>query len=129
MHPITNDASLQKAIAQLQRQKDEQLVALSDQWQETKSNLNPMTILKDGVKDLFSSSDVKSGMFKGLLSLGAGFLTRKLVVGSSGGAARKIMGTLAQTGATSLAFKGSDALKDKAAPFLSKWLKKMKIEK
>lgn len=129
MQAINNDASLQQAIYELERQKQNQGVALREQWDYTRRNLSPLTLLKDGVKDLFTSPDVRSGALKGLLSLGAGFLTRKLVLGASPGTVRKVVGTLAQTGATSLAYKGTDVLKDKGAPLLSKWLKKLKIGK
>lgn len=129
MHLIKNDATLQQAILALEQKKQQEAVALRDQWEYTRSNLNPISMLKEGVKDLFTSSDVKTGALKGILSLGAGFLTRKLVLGSSPGVVRKVVGTLAQTGATSLAFKGTDTLKEKGAPLLSKWLKKMKIGK
>ncbi|RZJ68282.1 MAG: hypothetical protein EOO50_02355 [Flavobacterium sp.] len=129
MQVIRNDASLQQAIIELEQRKNGEAIALRDQWDYTRKNLNPLTILKDGVKDLFTSSDVKSGALKGILSLGAGFLTRKLFLGSSPGMIRKVVGTIAQTGATSLAFKSTDVLKDKGAPLLSKWLKKLKIGK
>lgn len=129
MQRIRNDHDLQEAILALEQQKNADAQALRAQWDHTKHNLNPLTILKEGVKDLFSSPDVKSGALKGLLSLATGFVTRKLVVGKSGSLARKVVGTLAQTGATSLAFKGTGAIQEKGASLLSNLLKKMKIGK
>jgi|GEM_PF-2744056 len=127
MPQIKNDFDLQQAILELERQKTDDGQALRDQWDHTKKNLNPMTLVKDGVKELFSAPDVKTGVVKGLLGLASGFVTRKLVVGKSDSMARKVMGTLAQTGVTSLAFKRSDAIQEKGASLLSGLLKKMKI--
>lgn len=126
---IKNDNDLQEAILNLERQKDNQSIALREQWDHTRQNLNPLSLVKDGVKDMFTSSDVRSGALKGLLSLATGFLTRKLIIGNSGSMARKVVGTLAQTGATSLAYKGTDAIQHKGAPLLSNLLKKLKIGK
>jgi len=129
MQPIKNDHDLQLAILELEKQKTDHGQALRDQWDVTKENLNPMTMLKDGVKELFSAPDVRTGVFKGLLGLASGFVTRKLVVGKSDSMARKVVGTLAQTGVTSLAFKRSDGLQEKGVSLLSNLLKKMKIGK
>lgn len=127
MQRIKNDYDLQQAILELERQKNSESLALRTQWDHTRKNLNPLTILKDGVKDLFTSPDVRSGALKGIIGLATGFVTRKLIVGKSGSTARKLVGTLAQTGATSLAFKGTGAIQEKGASLLSGLLKKMKI--
>jgi hypothetical protein len=127
MQTIKNDASLQQAITALEQQRAAEAYALREQWDLTRENLNPLTLLKDGVKDTLTSPKLGSGLLKGLLSLGAGFITKRLIVGASGGAVRKVVGTIAQTGATSLAYKGSDLIKEKGAPLLSGWLKKLKI--
>lgn len=127
MQAIRNDASLQQAILDLESKRSQEAAGLREQWDYTRKNLNPLTLLKDGVKDTLTSPNLGAGLLKGLLSLGAGFVTKKLVVGSSGGVVRKVFGTIAQTGATSLAFKGSDLVKEKAAPFLSRFLKKLKV--
>ncbi|MBD3581103.1 hypothetical protein [Flavobacterium selenitireducens] len=127
MQPIRNDHDLQQAILELEKQKSDDGQALRDQWTLTKQNLNPMTLIKDGVKDLFAAPDVRTGVVKGLLGLASGFVTRKLVVGEKPSTVRKVVGTLAQTGVTSLAFKRSDAIQEKGASLLSGLLKKMKI--
>ncbi len=129
MLSIKNDTDLQAAILELENRKHTELAALHEQWDHTKQNLNPLSIIKDGALDLFRSPDVKSGALKGMLSLATGFLTRKLIVGNAGGVTGKIVGALAQTGATSLAYKGTNAIQEKGASFLSGLLKKMKIGK
>jgi hypothetical protein len=84
-------------------------------------------LLKDGFKDTISSPDFKGNLIKGALSLATGFFTKKLIVGPSAGIAKQVLGTIAQTGATTLAYKGAEAIKTKGAPFLSGILRKMKI--
>src|SRR5258707_695472 len=113
MQTIKNDASLQQAINALEQQRKMEGHALREHWDVTRENLNPLSLFKEGVKDTLTSPKVGAGLLKGLVSLGAGFITKKLIVGASGGAVRKIVGTIAQTGATSLAFKGSDLVKEK----------------
>ncbi len=124
---ITNDASLQQAISNLERQKQLQKIELSAHWETTKESLNPLSLFKNGMSEAFSSPDVLSGLFRGIISLGAGFVTRKLVLGENPGGLRKVVGTVAQTGVTSVAFKKSEGLKEKGAPLLSRFLKKLKF--
>lgn len=127
MKGIKNNEELQFAIMELTVQKNRQKEALVEHWNGVKNEFTPANLIKDGVKDAFSNSDFKPGILKGAVSLAAGFLTRNLVTGAAPGMVGKIVGTLAQTGATSLAFKGSDKLKEKGAPVLSRFLKKLKI--
>ncbi|NMH28919.1 hypothetical protein [Flavobacterium silvaticum] len=127
MKGLKNNEELQLAIMELTVKRNRERDALIQQWNEVKVEFTPANLLKDGVKDAFSNSDIKSGLLKSLLSLGAGFLTRNLIMGSTPGLVGKVVGTLAQTGATSLAYKSTDKLKEKGAPILSKFLKKLKI--
>lgn len=123
----TDNASLEHAIKELEMLQTVQKNDLRAHFEQTKEALNPANLFKDGVKEAFHSSSFQTTAAKSLLSLGLGYLTKKLIVGDSPGAFRKTVGTLAQTGATGYAFKNSDLLATKGAPLLSRLLKKIKI--
>lgn len=129
MQVIKDDASLAEAIRLLENRRISQEDSLKEHWELTLTNLNPITLLKDGIKDTFSSPDFKSTLLKGAIGLATGFFTKKLIVGSSHSAIKAIIGTIAQTGATSLAFQNTEDIKSKGVSFLSNMLKKIKIEK
>lgn len=129
MQVIKDDASLAEAIRLLENRRVSQEDSLKEHWELTLTNLNPITILKKSINDTFSSPDIKSILLKGAIGLATGFFTKKLIIGSSHSALKAVIGTIAQTGATSLAFKNTDDIKSKGASFLSNMLKKIKIEK
>lgn len=128
MKPIRSNEELELAIMELQTKKNRQLEELKDHWEVTRHEIAPANLLKDGVKDAFKSPDFKSGLFKGILSLGAGFITRNVLLGPSTGIVGKLIGTVAQTGAASLAYNKSDVIRKKGLPILSNFLKKLKID-
>lgn len=128
MREYATNLELELAIMELTTKRNRQLEDLKQHWETTRNELTPGNLIKDGVKDVFSSNDFKSGIFKSVLSLGVGFLTRNLFMGASPGIVRKVVGTVAQTGATSLVYKSGDAIKKKGAPILSGFLKKLKID-
>lgn len=127
MQTPTDNPSLERAIKELQILQTVQKNDLRAHFEQTKEALNPANLFKDGVKQAFSNSDFQATAAKSFLSLGLGYLTRKLIAGDKAGAFRKTVATLAQTGATGYAYKNSDLLATKGAPFLSRLLKKLKI--
>lgn len=127
MQTISNNATLDLAIRELETRRSSELSDLKEHWDHTRKELNPLTLLKDEFKETIASPNFKSALLKGAIGLATGFLTKKLIVGSSAGLVTKAVGALAQTGITGLAFKNTENIKEKGASFLQGILKKMKI--
>ena len=127
MQVITTKTGLENAIRQLESRRVSQADALREHWEMTREELNPVNIFKDEVRDTLSSPDFTGTVTKGIFSLVSGFITKKLVVGSSDSSFKKILGTLAQTGATGMIYKNSDQMASSGASALSSFLKKLKI--
>ncbi len=127
MQVIKDKSSLAGAIRQLESRRVAQADSLREQWELTQSNLNPLTIVKDEVRDTISSPQFGSKVFKGLFSIVSGYITRRLIVGSSGSSFKKALGTIAQTGATGVLLKNTDQITQKGASVISSLLKKLKI--
>lgn len=127
MQVIKDINSINGAIRQLESRKVMQRDALRQQWELTREELNPVNILKDEFRDTINSPKFGSQVFDGIFSLVTGFVTKKLIVGDSNSAFKKMIGTIAQTGATGVIYKNSDQLKHKGASALSSFLKKIKL--
>ncbi|MBF6608314.1 MAG: hypothetical protein ITG00_06215 [Flavobacterium sp.] len=127
MQVIKDKNSLSGAIRQLESRRVSQADALREQWDLTQTNLNPMTIVKDELRETITSPNFGMKVAKGLFSVVSGYFTKRLIVGSSGSAFKKALGTIAQTGATGVLLKNTDQLTQKGASALSSFLKKLKI--
>ncbi|HEX8269862.1 MAG TPA: hypothetical protein VF581_08210 [Flavobacterium sp.] len=127
MQAIKDDASLAEAIKQLESRKVMQTDDLRILWEKSKEELNPGTMLKEGIHDTVHSSDFQSNLIKGGISLVTGIISKKLFVGDSHDGLKKMVGTMIQGGATGLMYQNTDAMKSKGASILSGILKKMRI--
>jgi hypothetical protein len=127
MQVIKNKSGLENAIRQLESRRVSQADSLREHWEVTREELNPVNIFKDEMHDTLASPGFGSTVAKGIFSLVTGIITKKLVVGSSESSFKKVLGTLAQTGATGMIYKNSEQMTTSGASALSSFLKKLKI--
>lgn len=127
MQTIKDINSIDGAIRHLESRQVMQRDALRIQWKTTQNELNPVNIIKDEIRETIANPRFGSQIFNGLFSIVSGYVTKKLIVGESNSAIKKVIGTLAQTGATGAIYKNSDEIKAKGASALSSFLKKLKI--
>lgn len=102
MHNITSVAGLKNAI---QFKEVEQAVKgqqLKEQLYFTVESLKPASLIKGTLKDLASSPRLYENILGAAAGLATGYLSKKLVIGFSGGILRKIVGSFLQIGVTGL---------------------------
>jgi hypothetical protein len=115
---ITSVAALRSAIRVLEVEQKAKEIELKDQFYLTYDSLRPVSIIRNTLKGLFSSSgEDLSGTAVGAAG---GYLVKKLLIGSSGSLLRKLIGTAVQVGMTSFASHRSDAIKTIGLSLLQK---------
>jgi len=114
---IKNSSDLKAAIAELERKKIIQEEALLNELQTTYESLKPVNFIKQAA----SSPVVRSSLVKGAIGLGAGILSKNLVVGNFGGLLKKIVGNILEFGVAALVAKNSDKIKEKGTGLLKKF--------
>ncbi|MDP4283814.1 MAG: hypothetical protein Q8891_05285 [Bacteroidota bacterium] len=112
---ITNVADLSLAIKNLERKKILMEDDLKDQAHSIIENLKPANILKHTLHEIQESSHLKNNIVKIIAGLGAGYFSRKLIVGKSAGFLKKALGTAIQYGITQFVAKSDDDEKDNIA--------------
>ena len=123
METITNSNELKKAIEDLEsRQKEEGLV-LKAQCKMTYESLKPINLLKTTIKDLITP-DLTGSLLNSTLSLAAGYVSKKAVIGSTHNPLKQLLGTALQMGVTSLVSKNTDGIKSVVTNIISSFLKK-----
>jgi F0F1-type ATP synthase assembly protein I len=80
------------------------------------------------MKEVFSSSFLSENISGTAVGAISGFLLKKLLVGSSGGIIRKLLGTVLQLGITNIASNKTDAIKSIGHSIIQKIFHKRKKE-
>ena len=106
---IANTSDLDTAIKRLERKRRLQEEEMREHFHIILENLKPTNILKHTLHEVQESTPLKHNLFKVALGLGAGYFSRKLVIGKSAGVVKKALGTALQYGITQfVAKKDSD---------------------
>lgn len=113
-----NSLLLKERIAFLEDRQVQQIVLLKQQAQVTYESIKPMNFLKDTIKDFTAQSDLKENIFDGIAGVTTGFLSKKLIVGTTNNPVKKLVGTLLQVGITALVTKNSSKIKAIGEVFL-----------
>ena len=71
-------------------------------------SLKPANILKHTIHEVQESTELKHNLLKVALGLGAGYFSRKLIIGKSAGLLKKALGTALQYGITNFVAKNDN---------------------
>jgi len=105
MKNIHNAGDLKDAIAELERKKKIEEEALKVEFKEVREIYKPANIVKNTVSEVAASPKFRHNLLNIAIGLGAGYLSRKAMVGKSAGLLKKTLGTAVQFGVASLIAK------------------------
>lgn len=111
---------LKEKIAALEIKQAEEGKAFKDELIESYESLKPVNLLKNSVKELTSSTELKKTIFDTLVVLLNGFITKALVTSSKGSSWSKLLTTLVQLGVTNLIASHRDDIFTLAAEWIAK---------
>lgn len=106
MSILQNDILLQEA------KRNNDFLILKEQLNTTYESLRPINFIKNTIKDVTASPDIKEGIGKTLIGIATGFLAKKIMLGSSENPLKKIAGMALQAIVTKIATNNSDKIKD-----------------
>jgi len=115
---------LKDAILQLECKQANELFLLKKEFRNTYETLKPINLLKSTISNLLSVSEFKGNILDAGISLAAGLLSKKTVVGSSHNPIKQLLGTFLQIGVTSLVSKNTEGIKSNANRLLDFFLRK-----
>ena len=105
---IANTTDLSTAIKRLERRKMVMEEDLKDHFHSLLDTLKPKNILKNTLDEIQESTPLKHNLLKLAVGLGAGYFSRKMVIGKSAGIVKKALGTALQYGVTQFVAKKDD---------------------
>ncbi|NVO18867.1 MAG: hypothetical protein HXX13_04155 [Bacteroidetes bacterium] len=111
MQNITSVSDLKIAIQLLEVEQELKEQQLKEQVHFTYESLKPVNILRNTLHDLISSPSLVDDVLGTSLGLASGFLSKKIVIGTSANILRKIAGYVLQFFVTNTVSQHPDALK------------------
>lgn len=120
-----NAEDLERAIKELELIAAAQKKDIQDTFAIVSENLKPVNLVKSGVRSVLSGNH-KEDLLNIAMSIGTGFLSRKLLLGRSHGFVGKTVGKAVQWGMAGLVSKNADRIKEKAGEVIDWIFKKNK---
>jgi hypothetical protein len=111
MQNITSVAGLKNAIQLLEVEQGLQGQQLKEQFYITYESLRPINLLRNILKEIFSSPDLVENLSGTALGAASGFLIKKLFIGKSGNPFRKLLGSIVQFGMSNIVAQNADFIK------------------
>ena len=109
MKKIHNAEDLKQAISELETKKALDEAELKYEFEQFRETYKPSNIIKNTVSEVAASPKFRYNALNIVLGLGAGYLSKKLVVGGrSAGLLKRTLGTALQYGVSSLVSKSAD---------------------
>ena len=113
---IANTTELIAAIKRLERKRTLMEENLKDEFHAILENLRPKNIIKNTIHEVQESTELKHNLLKIAVGLGAGYFSKKLIVGKSAGIIKKALGTALQYGITNFVARKHHDKGDDYAP-------------
>ena len=114
MNKINHTETLQEAILLLKLQQSGQLDQLKEQYRYTYESLKPINIIKRTFTQLTSTAEFKGNVVSNLIGIGTGYLTKKVLVGSTNNIFKKVFGTMLQLAITNIVTKKTEKTIDES---------------
>lgn len=111
MEKVISSIQLKALIFSLEQKQKEEELLFKEQLSLVAKSLKPANIIKSTFLDLSKSANIKDRLINSSLSLGAGYLTKKLIAGEDSSILKKALGTLLQIGVSSVVSKNSEGIK------------------
>ncbi|MDN3674101.1 hypothetical protein QWY99_13650 [Flavobacterium branchiarum] len=98
----TNNATddLNEMILQLKNQQEAEWIDLKDIFHDLKEGLKPLNLIKNTLAEIDEGIDIKSNLLKSLFSIGAGYLSKKILIGSTRNKVTSFFGSMFQLAVT-----------------------------
>lgn len=111
MEKINESAVLKEAILLLKQKQALELTELKNQYHVTYESLLPVNIMKRAFGQMTSAPEFKGNLISNVIGLTTGYLTKKVLIGSTHNPIKRILGSVLQFVITNVVTKHTDISK------------------
>ncbi len=115
--------TLQEAILLLEAEHALQLVMLKEQLHTVHDSLKPVNLLKGAFQKVTASPEIKTNLLDNAIGIGAGLLSKKLLVGSTHNPIKKLLGVFIEFAVAKVVAKHTGGIKTAGANLAQRLLK------
>lgn len=126
MNKISSITELKESIEQLEKKQANEKELLIEEFRMTIENLRSVDFIKHKINDIISDPDLKKNMLNTTLGLIAGYLSKKMIIGSTHNPLKQLFGTLLQAGVTAFVSKNGEGIRSTVMNLVSNLLHKNK---
>lgn len=117
---VNNTATLQTTIDQLQIQCEEKKRIMRLQFVEVVESIKPVNLLRSTVKDIAETPGIAKAAIGTTIAIGAGVLSKKIIVGKSANLFKKIMGGIVEFTVANGIANNAELITDRGIALLKK---------
>ena len=110
MEKIASETQLIEAIRLLEIKQKEEGFLLKEQFKITYESLKPVNLIKNTVKDLITTPDLKANLLSSVLSIATGYASKKMLIGETTSPIKRLLGSVFQMGVTSMVSPKAEAI-------------------
>lgn len=121
--------SLNEKISLLEQKQNIEFKALKEQFHVTYESLKPFNLLKSAFNEVATLPDIQNNLVNNAIGMTTGYLSKKVLVGSTHNPLKNIFGTLLQFAIGNVVTKHSGGLVATGGSMLLKFLKDRKAKK
>jgi hypothetical protein len=114
MQEITSVTGLKEAIRQLEERQTVNKQLFIKELHLTLESLRPINLIRSTINEAFSSPGLINNIFSAIVGQTAGYVSKKVVVGSTSNPLKKLFGTILQTTIAALLTKYGDTIRETA---------------
>jgi hypothetical protein len=111
MQKITKASDLKIVIQELEYKQALELSLLKEQFLITYDSLRPINIIKNTLRDLTSSPEIKDNLIGTTVGLTAGYISKTIIQATTSNPLIKIFATVLQFGISNVVSKNQDTIK------------------
>jgi hypothetical protein len=120
--------ALKESIRRLEIRQEEEGKILKEQFKITYESLKPLNLIKNSLRELANSVDIKNSIFETVVSIVSGYVSQKFIVNSKSSTMKKILGVLMQFGVTSFVSKKSEEVGNFLSNFINRLFTPAEVE-
>ena len=111
---IKNSADLRAAILELEDRKQREKQQLVENFHTFTESLSPINLIKSTFNKVKETPGISGNILKAAVGLGVGILSKRLLIGKSGGLVKRMLGSALEMGVMGVVAKNTDTLQYKA---------------
>ncbi len=115
--------SLKESIRLLEIRQAEEGQILKEQFKITYESLKPVNLIKNSIKEITSSVEIKNNFIETLISILSGYLTKKIMVSSKSSSFMKVLGAVMQYGVTTVVAQNAEVIRNLFSELIDRFFK------